>query len=662
MLRFLIASHFVLTAAISLAGNALIRLTSFPGISVADGRSTVTINAEVRDQNGKSVPDGTQVVFSTSLGSFRESIVPTVSGYARATLVAGSIPGTSKITASALAFNSTSTLEFEFVGDRSLLSSAKEYVEIVAGGYLMYGVDQRTIGAAGVDEAVNLRYRDITIEAKDLQLNVPTYEVRARKATLTIGRFTQKFDELYLKLNSRKGFGTTTYTTSVPAIEPYGDSFRLVPEERTRYGVVEVRSTGIQPAVETPDQRLFEFIDVEDSATVISAKKATAFPRKEIQFTKADVFVGGAKVLKMPLFSLNLLGATPLLTDQIVNVNNNTLAVNYPHYLSLRPGETSLLRFRTGEAFGRGTSASKGAFLDYEFNWNRGDEMEGGFAVRGISRNDWSVGARQYLRIDDRTTANAQIEMPANTSLFGSGAMSRQFNGFQVSLSGASTRTLRGPKFESEQVSLVAEKDPTKVGKLPLRLYYGITATQNSARTFNDSRDQSAIGLRSRLQLSPIPLDKATTLNASLLLSKLTGRNTPSGLSTLASTTLSRRFNSAASLAVTYDFTDDGVNGTLLGHHRLSGQGSYWAGRTSLSIYGARSLDVKRENYFVDASYRLGPLWRASYSYTYDRYLSQNYLEQVFVLGYRLGFRELGLSFNTRTKRIGILILGASVN
>src|SRR6185369_3811759 len=113
--------------------------------------------------------------------------------------------------------------------------------------------------------------------------------------------------------------------------------------------------------------------------------------------------VGGVKVLKMPLYSVSLTNGASLVTDQIIQVNDNQLAVDYPYYLSLKPGETSALRLRTGERYGRGTGVSRGIFLDYELGWNRGDEMVGGLTVSNIARQDWSIGLKQFLRLDSKS-------------------------------------------------------------------------------------------------------------------------------------------------------------------------------------------------------------------------------------------------------------------
>lgn len=666
LLRNLAILAALMAVALCAADTALIRLTSYPTVSVADGRSTVTVSAEVRTRDGRSVPDGTQVVFTTDLGTFRDNVVRTVNGVARAILVAGGLPGTAKITARTLAFqNASTTLEMEFLSDRSQLSTAKEYIEIVAPRHLMYSTDLKIIGAADPDERVTVRYRDIIIEGSDVQVNVPNYEVRARKARLKMGEIDQEFEELSIKLNTRKGYGVTTLPRRGLRLVGSGKWFRFEPgEERLRLGPAAINGSGVHPLAtgETLPFDAFAFADLTESQTLISAKKAVAFPRKEIQFHKADIMMGGVRMMSLPLFQVSVYGTTPLITEQIVNVNDNQLGINYPHYLSLKPGETSLLRFTTGQRYGRGLATSGGAFLDYELNWNRGDEMDGGLTVSGIGRSDWGLGIRQYLQVDDRTTGFAQVEFPAHRSVFGSASLSRQFEGFQMSLSGNATSTLRGSRFATEQYALVAEKDPTKVGNLPVRLYYGITATHGETHASLLDRSQTGVGARIRTQLLPQHLDRSTELNAEFSVSHLQGNNVQQGLTLNGSATLSKRVSGDAWLAATYRFSEDGFNSFYTGRHQVSLQGSYFGGRTNLSLSANRSLDIQRLSLEADLGYRLSDLWRLRYSYTYDQYLGDTFLDYYVSLGYRIGFREIGLVWSKRTNRLGIQLLGASFN
>jgi hypothetical protein len=649
-------------AAAALADSGVIAVSAFPTVSVADGRSTVTISATIRDKNGRLVPDGTLVLFTTSLGTIREPQVTTSNGIARAVFVVSSIPGVAKISATAMAYSATTTLDYELVSDRGQLSSTKEYIEVVAPKYLMYGTEERVLGAAGPNRGVQLRFREIEIDADDLQLDVPTYQVRARNALLVMGKVRQQFGELYLKLNERRGVGTTSAMVPVALRFPMGRFNLAVPVERERFSVFEVDSSGIRPPKDPVNPTVFEFIDLSESPTTINAKKVVAFPRREVHFHSAEIFVGGAPVLKLPLFQVNLYAQTPILTEQIVNVYDNQLSVNYPHYLSLKPGQTSLLRLRFGDHSGRGFATSNGLMLDYELNWNRGDHMEGGLVVSGLGRNDWGVGVRQYYRLDDRTVLNAQLDFPAHQSYFGSASVSRQFDGFHTTLSANHSRSIEGQKYENETYSFVLEKDPIRLGALPFKLYLGLTSSQTSTRTDYYDRQQTAHGVRARLQMNPLPVDSSSTVNASLSVSKLQGTNTAEGLTYVADVSYSKRFGNTASAVISYNLIEDGFTSEFYGRQALSFQGYVNSGRLGLSVFGSKSLDLDRLNYYVDGSFRISSLWRLSYSSTFYRYLGDSYSDNYWMLAFRLGARDIGIVWSQRTKRFGLQVLGAPID
>ncbi|MDY6988040.1 MAG: invasin domain 3-containing protein [Thermodesulfobacteriota bacterium] len=85
------------TAAISLAVS--------PSIIPADGSSSATVSASMTDKSGAAVPAETSVTFSTTLGTFPNGDTsysvktPDDSGSVTISLIAGTIPGTSKIVA-----------------------------------------------------------------------------------------------------------------------------------------------------------------------------------------------------------------------------------------------------------------------------------------------------------------------------------------------------------------------------------------------------------------------------------------------------------------------------------------------------------------------------------------------------------------------------------
>ena len=658
--RALLGLVVVLLALPAFADDGAVRLSTFDTVALADGRKTVTVTAIVTDHAGRYVPDGTIIRFETDLGQFKNPTVATINGLARAFLTAPTFAGTAHVKASAFpTLNASADLSIEFVSNRSLLESAKDYIEIVAPKYLMYSTELRTVEAAGEGREVEVRYRDIEIEAAHVQVNIPMYEVRARKAILRIGKVEREFDQLYIRLHIRQGLGTTVYEDDTPRVSQQPPFVWVDQEKRMRLGTMEISGGEFLPYTSTAPPNQFVFANLSNSVTLISAKKAVAFPSREIQFHRADLMVGGAKVMKVPLFQISAVTNSPIVTDQFLNVTSNQVAIDYPHYLSLKPGETSLLRFRTGTRYGSGVGATRGTSLDYELHWNRGGDSEGGLVVSGLLRKDWGVGLRHGLKLDDRTSASAQVDFPAHSSMFGTAQVSRQFEGFNASATASMGKTLTGTPYQNQQYFMSLDKDPMRVGKMPLSFEYGLTASQIEYKSEFSSAFQNSVGVNSRLRMDTLALDRNSTLSASLNVGHLMGHNVKTGLTTGVTTSYSTRLNGSSSVTLTYDYLDDGFASTILGHHRISLQSYYNTGAMTFRFFGGKSLDLDRINASADMRLRLAD-WRLGFGYSLDQYLGNRFSDYSFLVGYRIGFREVGLSWSARTRRIGIELLGAS--
>ncbi|MBL8086988.1 MAG: hypothetical protein JNM85_02815 [Chthonomonas sp.] len=658
-----ILACLVLTLAVCLAfgREGVITLTAFPTVEVANGRSTITIKAEVRDNRGALVPDGTQILFDTNLGSFRQNVLTTVNGFASALLVASASPGRARITATAAEFNASALMTFDFVESKAQLSSAKEYFEIVSRGSMVYSSEWKVIEAAGPNKGVTLRYRDIQIEADDLQLSVPGYEVKARKARIKIGRESAEYDELLYNLREKTGtgIGERIEQISKPGVRfPF---LRANTTERIGRGPVSIDGLKNEPMRTPLAPTTFAFRDLSETLTLVTAQRIVAFPRREIQFQNAAVLYQGTKVLRVPYYQLSASSPLPPLSDQFIEMTGSQLAVNYPYYTSMRPGQTSLLRMRIGNRYGVGSGASRGVFMDYEIKWNKGDESEGGLDVTSLGRKDWGLSARQFFRFDDRSSGTFQLDTPANRSVFGSMNLSRQFTGFAGIYSGSLGKSLRGVSFTQQSHYMTLEKDPTTLGRFPARFYTGLTANANQYRSGSQRSTQLAYGVRSRLQSNTFRFGPRTSVDASFAVSKLYGKNVNAGLTTTGAVTFLTQIARNLSTRLTYDYRNDGFNSKLLGQHALSMYTRLEVGSLSASFNVNKSLGVARLVGYGDASYRVTPLIRLGAGITTEQFAGSKFTDSTFFVGYTLGIREVGLSWSQRTRRIGLEILGSTL-
>lgn len=88
-------------------------LTAHPGQVHVRGETSL-LRAELTDLFHSPIPDGTEVLFETSLGSLGSTSITetTVSGVASATLTSGPLAGTAHITATAGGRSAYTTVEF----------------------------------------------------------------------------------------------------------------------------------------------------------------------------------------------------------------------------------------------------------------------------------------------------------------------------------------------------------------------------------------------------------------------------------------------------------------------------------------------------------------------------------------------------------------------
>ncbi len=109
---------------------ATISLIASPSVIVADGVSTATVTATVTDQYDHPVADGTEVVFTTTLGTFSGDTVYTTttqSGLAVAILTAPTTDGVTRVTARAVSVEGS--IEIRLIRYRVYLPLALRFSE-----------------------------------------------------------------------------------------------------------------------------------------------------------------------------------------------------------------------------------------------------------------------------------------------------------------------------------------------------------------------------------------------------------------------------------------------------------------------------------------------------------------------------------------------------
>ncbi|MGQ9731858.1 MAG: invasin domain 3-containing protein [Candidatus Zipacnadales bacterium] len=94
------------------AGGGQLYVTATERKIPADGRSTTTITATLRDARGNPAKDGIKIRFQTNLGLITPAQVPLKDGQAQATLTSAPTPGKAQVTVTGGGFTKHITIEF----------------------------------------------------------------------------------------------------------------------------------------------------------------------------------------------------------------------------------------------------------------------------------------------------------------------------------------------------------------------------------------------------------------------------------------------------------------------------------------------------------------------------------------------------------------------
>lgn len=618
--------------------NGAIRVSVYPAAAVADGASQILVVAEVRTAQGKPAPDGTQVAFNTTLGAFREPVVAAEGGVARATLIASQTPGTATITATAVGLGVVGETQALFVATQDELRSATDYVQVLGTEYLAYANEQRLIAASGRARGASVRFSFTRIEADDLQLEVENLRVKARNARLHFGSEATEFAELSYELRASQGYG--------------------VAEREGRWEVVRVRHGTVEPFDAVVPAEQFRFADISESSLVIKAAQIWFYPNERIQFHRAEFYVGEVRTLSLPLYSQSLWSGG-VGSDTLIGVQSGQVYLDVPYYYMLTPTQVGALRLRTAQVGGRTMGAARGMFLDLEHEYRVGFGT-GMVSLTSLARNDWGLNWRHQQPLSPNTRVALWLDSPAHQGIYGSVQLSHQARGYSTGVTLAGSTYWRGTRAQSLRTDVFIETTPRRVAELPVRQSLSLNFAANRLQGNTGTQTREGVGIRARWNLIPQSLGKGTTLTGGLTVGRFVGNLPNAGWSLTGTLGVTQALGAGGALSLNYDYAQDALSANLLGRHRLSGSLSWSASeRYYLTGYFSRALDANSVSYVGDFSWRISPLWRVGLGYTWQRYQQYDFRDQTFTVAYRIGFREVALTWSSFSKRWSVDLLTA---
>jgi hypothetical protein len=638
---FIAACLFYLVALAAAGPQGSLRLTAYPDAVVADGNGIVTISAEVRGRDGKPVPDGTQVAFNTTLGTFRLGVVGTEGGVARTELIASQLPGVAVITASALGLGLVDERQVLFAKDNAELQASTDYLDVGGADYLAYAVDLRVIGASGRPRKAVVHYRFITIEADDLQVNTDRLVVKARNALFRYGPVEREYDELYYALSSGQG--------------------QAVAQRDGQWQVFNLRGAQEEPVKEGVSPDRFQFADLSLTELLIKASYIWLYPNEKVQFRQAEFYVGEVKAFSLALYSYNVWGANGGAVDSLLGVQSGQVYLNLPYYYELTPKQTGALWLRTAQRSGRGFSSSGGWFLDLEHEYRHKHGARGSFQISSLTRGDWGINWRHYQPLDNSSRLYVWLDSPTHSGLFGSMQISRQFHGFNTGLTVAGSRLWRGSDARSYRTDLYLETTPRLVAHFPVRHSLSLNGSYASTSGIGSTNVRRGVGIRSRWNMNPLMFGRDMTLTGGLTVGQFFGDLNNKGWELTGTLGMTQALGRFGSMNLTYDYSQDPLGASLLGRHRITGSLLGGDGkRIYASVYLTRALDKEVSSLLGDLSYRMGPSWRLGFGLTFNTFQGFVYRDYTYTLGYQLGYRELAITWSQATRRWSFDILNTT--
>lgn len=621
------------------AGIATVSLRATRNALLADGKQTTTVRAEVRDNTGRFAAENTLVQFQTNVGILSSSQAPTHGGTATVTLHSATT-GVARVTAF-VAGGVSAPLEILFTDDPEATFQGNNYMLFTGSSYLAYSATDKAIEALGKNGGARLAYRNTEITADRLQMSCTDLIVRARdNVTIKRAGKTIKATRLYYSLQSGDGYAIAELDNKMQPISLAGESLRAEPSK-------------------TPIPTSYMGIPELQVKLNIVARSITFFPGDRLQFRRPRFFQDQAQILALPYYETGLY-SNELFTDQFLSVGTSGFGLNLPFYYNLSPRGDGIVYLRHQQPLGRGYYATQpGWAIDVIQGYSsQGDHRyEGAYGFTNLTRGDWSFRFNHNQEFNSKTQGSFDLEFPRHNSVFTAANFSHQMKAIRVGADFSGGQTFEGAKTISSQANLFAETLPhALLGSRSYQYSIGTNYTTGQTRTnlagvasYNQTTENATMRIFSR----PTLLDKRTTFNNSFTFGHTWSDTGGTGLTTLATLSLDHTLAGGGGINLSYDFVNQPRSiFNANGRHRVSANfTTQSAKRFQAFIFGSAYLDAPEASILADVSYKLNSHWRLIGAVTLQRFESQTYNDIEFIIGRRIGARELQLAYSTQTKR-----------
>jgi len=387
----------------SAQGSLWLELTASQPDLVADGKTSLRIQATVRDRSGNLV-DGQEVVFSTTRGqlSLDETLgqqmvqARTENGIATVFLVSTE---TGRATVRASAGMEKDQIDINLVSEEAAKETGADVV-VLEGDWLGYSLDRNVIEVVG---NATLVYRGLKISARDwIKVDVADDVAQALSATVTAGDASIETNRVLYDFRVRQGaFERVTESAGVEQRIFDGRTLELADESE----LARLSANAFRP------------IDTDETLTWVVADRALLFRGKKLALRHAKFYVGGKHVFTLP-YHVVWLGAVRRDT-QMLNISSASgLALDLPLYVSVTPRQMSSVRIRHGR-YGDWFSSRPGWSLALRQDYERGDDVVGSIELNGLPRSDWGMSWGHRQQYGQKLSGYYSIRYPSHAAILG---------------------------------------------------------------------------------------------------------------------------------------------------------------------------------------------------------------------------------------------------
>lgn len=621
----------------------VIGLSATPRQVAADGASAARLRIDLKDQRGRSVPDGTQFVVRTDLGLVsgegggrQSAITARTSGGFAIVFVTSTAPGTATVTVQAADTRAVIYLDFLPEGEAA---QPEARVADVSAGWVGYSIDLQLIEAR---DRAQVKFGKLIIECGGvLQINTEDLTLKAQDVIIHRGDVTLAGEDLYFDLGAKRG-----------VLRRFGEE-RL---ERVFFDAITLKPT--QTEWEIPYDAFR--VNKQETDNWLVAKSISLFLHEKIVLRNCAFWVQDQKVFSFPPYwIIGLPGYTGATNTQAFGLTSDGgLAIDFPFFYRVTDKATGAIRIQRGAPSGSVISRDGWSFAVAE-EYRNGTGVEGSAEISGLPRSDWGFEWRDSRPMFNNGFGYFNFALPDHRSIFTDTNIYSYRAGGRVGLRAYYDKPIEyRPSWGAVSDYL---SDSRQIGDHSLNYRLGTSLglrqyqTEASPVFINQVYSELSLGERrwgKKTTLSPLFTNiynwdssgyKNNDLRGEL---RLDHKVTPSCAVTLDYSAQWRRTTDENDLR-------SGVTHTI-GFDLRANRGSKWL------TYLSSSFDLTNQNTYgyLNFDYYLNSLWRCGLRGTYYDFDSSDYQDLEFSLGRLFGSREVSLTYSAQSGRVSLNLGG----